>query len=946
MSPDSLLEQLSKPNGSTQRSGNLSASRSTSVHSSFQQQGGTFVEDAILLDSDTEEESGESKESDTIDYFMDYVDLEDYGRKVKAEECASQSEVSKYRSIKPLSQANEEPTYEPKTQSDPGGPFRTTPVTCMYSPTRTIASKGVSPSSITNTLDKTKDDFHQLWRHASTTPMAEKRKPSPFGKPQQRSEQSRSESQAKVRAIAVSARKNHSTLAQQRAEKALAKQTAQCLRNEEKNERSVETAPQVLHSARQSEVKGRGVLDDKFNNGVAKVLPKPNSQHEANADSGPKDPGDGAPGLATAPKARRTQQDNSNPAANGTRSPYFDSEALAATSEVPSSSKDMSDRTFSKGPFGRLILDPTFSAKVRPSPPSIPLKDFHPAQIKLGSPATTPAGPKRGFAAFPASLEAFPSKIAHKRKDSSESFADSVVESNSHAKAHTTPKSSNVTKLFTKDLPPPLPVFDPKRKRPLAHIPVGALFRPDQVVSKHGYHQNKRQRRQEKRDEALHAEEHGEREKDTETALATLGDVYAMPTQNANKVEPAANAASGYLTSGGIISSAKAEPAADRLVNVQDIYHSDDEDELLIFDPDTESTQTFNSNPQARSKDLVLAPDQPPKAVSTATKVHQSTIDHTDKRKAYSKAATELDPTAVCNVFSSLKVPEGHAPAQPVPKPWELKRTRNMVCIICKAAFDAKQTLRMHFPECVQANGNPQAHAWFDHPSVQKGVKRGAPVANQPKEFKMKRQEPVVPKLSKSDSDTSSAPKSPLSPNAEPPMSMDQRVTAPQPTIKEVAEVQLAFERAGEEALFAPSARPTTGRKTVSEATLAKWAAEEASDADDEEEEDLDISKPELEVPDIAYRYYVKRYELPLDQLEEQQPMGNTFGPFYTMAEANTLAEREIHRLDTYSLGNYPRNWRHICDQDELGMRSYTVEVLGMHIETVVYRGKQPIDGT
>ena len=101
------------------------------------------------------------------------------------------------------------------------------------------------------------------------------------------------------------------------------------------------------------------------------------------------------------------------------------------------------------------------------------------------------------------------------------------------------------------------------------------------------------------------------------------------------------------------------------------------------------------------------------------------------------------------------------------------------------------------------------------------------------------------------------------------------------------------------------------------------------------------MSEIEIEIPDIAYRYYVKRYELPVDQ--EDQPMGNTFGPYYTMAEANVVAEQAIHRLDTDPQGNYPRNWRHVCDQDEIGMRSYTVEVLGMHIETVVYRGKLPL---
>ena len=49
------------------------------------------------------------------------------------------------------------------------------------------------------------------------------------------------------------------------------------------------------------------------------------------------------------------------------------------------------------------------------------------------------------------------------------------------SKAHIKPKQFNSTKPSTKDLPPPLPVFDPKRKRPLA--PMGELYRPDQVVS-------------------------------------------------------------------------------------------------------------------------------------------------------------------------------------------------------------------------------------------------------------------------------------------------------------------------------------------------------------------------------------------------------------------------------------------------------------------------------
>jgi hypothetical protein len=500
------------------------------------------------------------------------------------------------------------------------------------------------------------------------------------------------------------------------------------------------------------------------------------------------------------------------------------------------------------------------------------------------------ADPKQGFAALPAS------------------------------KAQIKPNRLNGTKPSIKDLPPPLPVFDPKRKRPLSQIPMCELFRPDQVVSKQGYHDHKRQRRQEKKKAALHTEKHEEVQTVTDATWATMGDVYETSVQGSKQQEPSSKLG---LTGATL--------AREGNKNISD------NETLLIVDPDAqigelgskrELSVSYSGPPSTRSLPKTLS------SQVTEERSRKRSCNEITKREEDGKAARELEPTHVCGVCTPSKVPQGQGPTQLIPR-FCLNRVEkcNTVCIICEGKFDRKRTLRDHFPKCVEVNGNPESHSWFDHQSVKRHTKR---VTTWPKKIATEHQKPDFAELSGLESGAVSIDGSEVTSKPDKETSTKQPVATPQPIILEDAEVYFDFDRT-EQATPAPAAHPNTGKKSISEATLAKWAAEEVEDADDEEDGMSDI---ELEKPDIAYRYYVKRYEWPINQLEEQH-MGDTFGPFYTMNEANILAEQEIQRLDTSDpVGNYPRNWRHICEQDEVGMRSYTVELMGMHVETVVYRGK------
>ena len=1001
MTPDSLLAQLSQPKHPNQRTGDMSASKASSLQGSLKQQKGNIVEDAIMLDDDSDEDTGDSNESEVVDYFKDYVDLVDYGREIKIEGQghASKSKPLSHQSLKSsaLAQGREKYdqslskcTHHPKKPSDPGGQVHKVPVAHMYSSKRSQATKDAS--TITE-RKKTKKNSHYPKPYLLTAPAAQKNTHSSFARPRQRS---RSESLAKVKVIAASARKNHSILAKRRAKKALAEQAAQCLRNEEKNDRNVEMVLQALAPKKRSKEHVRAGSNVRLGQLREKVAPS-TTLHREQQGPAPKQPKPGSPALATPPKAPPTLQHDPTPHVTVPAESKRGFAALLTSSEALSSSKNTQDRSVSRAPFGRMVLDHTSSTKAQtmpakvpptpqngPSPPAtaqaepkrgfaaLPTSSEAPSSSKdtqfqksigLGPVSSTETSststkepqtaqqepeprvtgqtePKHCFAALPASSEASPSKSTQCKSILCGRYGVTLREPNTPAKTHITPKRFNITKATTKDLPPPLPVFDPKRKRPLAHIPMGELYRPDQIVSKQGYHDHKRQRRQEKRDEALHADEHAEMQNDADAALATMADVYVVPANKPDALDgkQGPDAASGAAAGGKSSGSAQWEPFVDDASNDEGINKSNDGNTLLLIDPDVQD-QAYGSGHKLTIGHSDNISNRPlpgsPKSTFAGKHIPKYHTKGLAKQRESSKAARELERTEVCGAFCPSKVPDGEVPTQLIPQ-FCLKRKCRMVCIICEGRLDTKRTLRNHFPKCVAVNGNPDSRSWFDHSSVPKNVKeyipRAGPAAIWPKKPTTERQEPISPQLCESNSDASSAHENPLSSKAR-----QTTATAPQPTIQEDAEFQFDFERSSQ-GLQTPAVRPTTGRKSISDATLAKRGAEEDGDADDKEDE---MSEIELETPNIAYRYYVKRYELPIDQ--EEQPMGNTFGPFYTMAEANVVAEQEIHRLDTDPWGNYPRNWRHVCDQDEIGMRSYTVEVLGMHIETVVYRGKLPL---
>ena len=92
----------------------------------------------------------------------------------------------------------------------------------------------------------------------------------------------------------------------------------------------------------------------------------------------------------------------------------------------------------------------------------------------------------------------------------------------------------------------------------------------------------------------------------------------------------------------------------------------------------------------------------------------------------------------------------------------------------------------------------------------------------------------------------------------------------------------------------ANEARPTTGGKGISKATMSHWDAQSA------EEVDVDVNDPEIDKdrlgePEVLYRYHVHRREWLANQNESDAPI-QVLGPYYTMGEANAVAAVNVQK--------------------------------------------------
>ena len=93
----------------------------------------------------------------------------------------------------------------------------------------------------------------------------------------------------------------------------------------------------------------------------------------------------------------------------------------------------------------------------------------------------------------------------------------------------------------------------------------------------------------------------------------------------------------------------------------------------------------------------------------------------------------------------------------------------------------------------------------------------------------------------------------------------------------------------------------------------------------------------EMEVPDIAYRYFVHKREW----LDSEDAIESSMGPYYTLNEANSVAKAEVQCPQTDGFeGIQSKGWSYYYRQDEHGMQMHMATVLEINIETVVHRGE------
>ena len=277
--------------------------------------------------------------------------------------------------------------------------------------------------------------------------------------------------------------------------------------------------------------------------------------------------------------------------------------------------------------------------------------------------------------------------------------------------------------------------------------------------------------------------------------------------------------------------------------------------------------------------------------------------------KELRRLARELVPTEACGVFCESRIPAGCSPAQPILTPAQLKRTRNMTCIICDSKFEQKTYVRNHFPKCVQKNGNPDRHSWFDHPTIRN--KNDTTVLDTNDDQSMILNDGFGPFSKEIDKEPTIG----LSPSL--------------PRLQ--ADPAIAVEH------------KTTGGKGISDATIASWLAAQSENEDIEEGDDY-IAESEMETSELAWQYHVTRQEILTADLGLVDPIERKYAPYWTLEEANAKAGEEIQIRDVSPPpGPQPRGWSLQFRKDENGMDSHTVEVQGTTISTTVTRSKSSL---
>lgn len=137
---------------------------------------------------------------------------------------------------------------------------------------------------------------------------------------------------------------------------------------------------------------------------------------------------------------------------------------------------------------------------------------------------------------------------------------------------------------------------------------------------------------------------------------------------------------------------------------------------------------------------------------------------------------------------------------------------------------------------------------------------------------------------------------------------------------------------------------PTTGGKGISDATRRRWESNATAQAYPTPTDSI-IDEDEFGEPESLYQYHVHIREWLTDESEADARLVQ-FGPFFTLAEANKVAENSVQRPSENNRDVIfrPGAWSYNYGQDDKGMQTHAVGSGGGSIEASVSRNVTPPD--
>ena len=135
---------------------------------------------------------------------------------------------------------------------------------------------------------------------------------------------------------------------------------------------------------------------------------------------------------------------------------------------------------------------------------------------------------------------------------------------------------------------------------------------------------------------------------------------------------------------------------------------------------------------------------------------------------------------------------------------------------------------------------------------------------------------------------------------------------------------------------------PTTGGKGISDATRRRWESNATAQAYPTPTDSV-IDEDEFGEPESLYQYHVQIREWLTGESEADARLIQ-FGPFFTLAEANKVAENSVQRPSENSRDVIfrPGAWSYNYSQDDKGMQIHAVGSGGGSIEASVSRNITP----